>query len=431
MNTGGLRLDQGPPLAVPASFFASAPVALCLLGALLLAFGAQPLASSWAPLSIAAVHLLTLGVLAPVMLGALYQMVPVVAGAPVPGITVARVVPVLLGAGAVALAAGIGGAQPWSVFAGQGLLTAALALFFGPLTVALVRAPTRSSTVWGMRLALVHLLIVAFAGVWMASGWAGGAFADHRAEWRVFHGAMALLGWVGGLSMAVSWQLVPMFWLARPLPAWCTRGLLALLASGGVALMIAIISILSGADGGAGRMVALAALPSAIAVWVLHPLATAWSLSKARRRHADGARNWWTAALLAGPAALVATVWAWSDPSPRATVLAAIVVVWGWALPFVLGTLSRIVPFLVWFHRYSARVGLEVVPSMKDLLPDAVVRAGLALHVGVGAALLLAAGVGSDGLARLAGAGMSAEGVGVGVALAWVLLPERPAPNLR
>jgi len=43
--------------------------------------------------------------------------------------------------------------------------------------------------------------------------------------------------------------------------------------------------------------------------------------------------------------------------------------------------LSRIVPFLVWFHRYSARVGIEVVPSMRSLLSQNRIKTGLVLHL--------------------------------------------------
>ena len=46
--------------------------------------------TSWAPTSLALAHLGTLGMLGMVMLGALYQMTPVVAGSPVPRIRVTQ-----------------------------------------------------------------------------------------------------------------------------------------------------------------------------------------------------------------------------------------------------------------------------------------------------------------------------------------------------
>jgi hypothetical protein len=43
--------------------------------------------------------------------------------------------------------------------------------------------------------------------------------------------------------------------------------------------------------------------------------------------------------------------------------------------------LSRIVPFLVWFHRFSPLLGFEPVPSMRSLLSQRRIKTGFALHL--------------------------------------------------
>jgi hypothetical protein len=65
--------------------------------------------------------------------------------------------------------------------------------------------------------------------------------------------------------------------------------------------------------------------------------------------------------------------------------------------------LTRIVPFLVWLHRFAPVVGEAPVPSVRALLPDSRVRVGLVLHAG--SVLLGACGIlsGSDLLVRAAG----------------------------
>ena len=51
----------------------------------------------------------------------------------------------------------------------------------------------------------------------------------------------------------------------------------------------------------------------------------------------------------------------------------------------VLGTLYHVVPFIVWVHRYSDRLGLEPVPMIDDLYDDRVAAADFAaLVAGVG-----------------------------------------------
>lgn len=160
-----LHTDQAPPLAIPASFFVLAPLAMLASGAVLVVDGDAALVSRWLPPAMAATHLGTLGFLAAVMLGALYQIIPVVAGAPVPRVRLAHAVHALFAAGVGVLAIGLlTGHAPLLVIA-PALLLAALLLFLGPVELALAGRPTRGeATVWGMRLAVLGLLAVGARG---------------------------------------------------------------------------------------------------------------------------------------------------------------------------------------------------------------------------------------------------------------------------
>lgn len=113
LNTAGLSLDQAPPIQVPFRLFLSAPVFL-LCSAFVLAWqGDSVLSSRWSPAALAVTHLVVIGFLGQIMCGALLQMLPVVAGAPVPaGKQVGTAVNLLLSAGAGLLGFGfLGGGQ--------------------------------------------------------------------------------------------------------------------------------------------------------------------------------------------------------------------------------------------------------------------------------------------------------------------------------
>ena len=92
MPTGGLSLDQAPPLSIPAAFFLTIPLGILTAGCILIVAGAAALSTPWAPQTLAFTHAGTLGVLAMGMVGALYQMTPVVAGEAVPFTRIAHVV---------------------------------------------------------------------------------------------------------------------------------------------------------------------------------------------------------------------------------------------------------------------------------------------------------------------------------------------------
>lgn len=382
MNTEKLRLDQAPPLMIPASFFLAAPVAVGAAGLLLLVQGGALLASGWVPGTIALVHLGTLGFLGCVMLGALVQLIPVVAGTPVPHIRLWWATLPLLLLGTAALASGLLLGQPGAVALARGLLLLTFLLALGPVAVALARSRSEKETSFGMRLAVLCLALGVTAGLLMAAGHAGGTFPGPRGPWIRAHQGLGLLGWVGGLLTAVSWQVVPMFYLSRPVPLGGRRAVLVLIALGALCPPAGLLL-------GAGPGVAsLLAAPAVVGAWLLHPLLLARTLATRSRKRPDPSLRAWQAGLLVAPLTAVVALVGQLSTDPRWGVLLVWLAVWGWAGLIVHGMLTRILPFLVWFHRWSSRVGKVRVPSMRSLLPDRLAHAGLSAH---GASVLLGA----------------------------------------
>ena len=383
MKTVGLSLDQAPQLSIPASFFLSVPIGVLLAGAILLKSGNAALVSPWMPQALALTHAGTLGVLAMGMIGALYQMTPVVAGVPVPLTRCAHIVHVLLLVGLAGFVLRLLGGSTLAMTVAVLCFSIALPAFLLPLGWALLRAPTKDETLQGMRVAVVSLTTITLIGLVLAGGFAGGTFSANRMVWMQVHMTLAILGWVGGLIMAVSWQVIPMFYLASGVSKTMKRWLLFLLLTGLILpLIVAFTGIGIDGPGSPNQLAAIAALPAAFAAWLLHPALLLHKLSQRQRKRSDASLLFWQAGLSIGllliPVA-TAAVLSWD---PRWQVLFGWLVIWGWAATIMHGMLSRIVPFLVWFHRYSAKVGLEIVPSMRSLLPQQRIKTGFKLHLG-------------------------------------------------
>jgi len=422
MKTGGLSLDQAPPLSIPASFFLTIPIGILVAGCLMLTTVAAALGSPWTPQTVALTHTGTLGILAMGMLGALYQMVPVAAGTAVPFARLAHLVHILL-------LAGLGGFL-WRLMDGPQVamsiaifcFTIAFLTFLLPLGWALIHPATQDETVRDMRLAVLSLATVSVVGLVMARGFAAGTFPHNHMLWVQIHLMLALLGWVGGLLMAVSWQVVPMFYLAPAINKPTRRWLFGLLVTG-LILPVSTVFIGGGINSSLtqGQLAAIAALPAAAVTWLIHPVLILRSISNRQRKRSDASLLFWRTglgvALLLIPAAIAAVVL----PDPRWQVLFGWLTIWGWAGLVLHGMLSRIVPFLVWFHRYSARVGLEPVPSMRSLLTQGRVKIGFGLHAAsilLGAATII---VQQDILAKLTGLLLIATAVSLGSTLVHVL----------
>jgi len=400
MPTGGLSLDQAPPLSIPSAFFLTIPVGILAAGCILIATGVAALSTPWAPQTLALAHAGTLGVLAMGMIGALYQMTPVIAGTPVPFTRIAHIVQVLLVL----------------------CFTIAFLAFLVPLGWALLRPGTNNETVQGMRLALVSLAAVTLIGLLMARGYTGHGFPENRFLWVQIHLTLALLGWVGGLIMSVSWQVIPMFYLTPPVSKTTMRWLLVLLLSG---LVLPIVAIFTAGEVSGfltpGQLAAIGALPAALVAWLIHPVLILRNISRRKRKRRDASLLFWRAglisALMLSPLSLTALLL----PEPRWQVLFGWMAIWGWAAMIMHGMLSRIVPFLVWFHRYSPRVGLEPVPSMRSLLSQRQIQIGFALHLSsvvIGVAAIL---VQEDILAQLTGVMLAAAAISLGSMLVHVL----------
>jgi len=404
LKTVGLSLDQAPQLSIPASFFLSVPIGVLLAGAILLKSGNAALVSPWMPQALALTHAGTLGVLAMGMIGALYQMTPVVAGVPVPLTRIAHIVHVLLLVGLAGFVLRLLGGSTLAMTVAVLCFSIALPAFLLPLGWALLRAPAKDETVQGMRVAVASLAVITVIGLVMASGFAGGVFTANRMLWVLVHLTLALLGWVGGLIMAVSWQVIPMFYLTPNVGKTTKRRLVVLLLTGLVLpLLVAITGV--GFDGffSPSRLVAIAALPAAIAIWLLHPALTLRNIRNRQRKRSDASLFFWQTGLVSGLLMIPIAVAAFVLPDPRWQVLFGWLLIWGWAATIMFGMLTRIVPFLVWFHRYSAKVGLEIVPSMRSLLSQQRIKTVFILHLSSVLLGVIAIYFQTDWLAQLMG----------------------------
>jgi len=375
MHPAGLALEQAPPIAVPFRFFLTAPVFLLLAAGLLAWSGAEAFDARATPAALAVTHLITLGYMAMVMLGALLQILPVLAGAPVPG---ARLVAAgshaLLVVGTAALAGGFAFAQPVLTQVAAWTLGTGFVLFLSAVAAALARVAVRSVTVIGMTLAAAALAITVVLGLVLAAmhGW---GVAPPNFAIRELHPAWGLAGWTGLLVAGVAYQVVPMFQMTPPYPQAMTRGFPAAVFALLVAWSVAAW------HGGVGALTA--GLEAAVAAAYLAFALTTLVLQHHRRRRVpDATLAFWQL----GMASLAAACIAWGvrvlwEGAPDALDLTiGVLALAGAAVSVIAGMLYKIVPFLGWFH-LQASIGPKGAPHMKKFLGDSPQQLHLRVHL--------------------------------------------------
>ena len=370
MTPTGLSFEQAPPFSVPLRFFLTAPWFLVLAAALVLWQGPGIFSTRWQAATLALTHLLTLGFMAQVMLGALLQILPVVVGVvvPRPRLTGTLIhVPLTLGTLALAVAF-LSGIPAW--FQGAAWL---LGLGFGvalaAIHLALWCAPVTSSTVIALRCALGALLVTVGLGL-LLSGFFGWGLWLPVVTVTHLHAAWGLVGWTVLLVAGVAYQVVPMFQITPPYPRWFNRGFAPLMAA-----LLAAWSVLALGGWETAARLTGAALAVGIALFAV---TTLYLLTQRRRKIGDPTLGYWRismTSLLTGALLWLATLLVPAlAQAPQVELLLGILPILGFAVAVINGMLYKIVPFLAWFHLQAQLFQRAKVPTMKQLLPEARIR---------------------------------------------------------
>jgi len=362
-----MAFENAPPFAAPLRFFLTAPLFAVFAGLLVAFEGADIFASRWTPGALAATHLLTVGFMMQAMLGALIQILPVVAGANLGHpLRVAKIVHPGLSLGALLLATGLYLGNP-VLLTGAALLLGLTVVFFLAATArALIGVPSTSPTIRGLKLALLGLACVVGIGIVMALALAYGwaiplpALADLHAGW-------GLGAWAGVLLAAMAYVVVPMFQLTPGYPArpswWFPVAMLAMLLLWSIALLVDW-----------PWLVRLSQLVAAVAGIAFAGLTLRLQGGR-RRARADATYRYWQLGLSSSIFALflLSTVALWPAAAELDgwTLFFGISLVAGGFVPFIVGMFYKIVPFLAWMHLQSCGQAKVPAPAMNKILPDA------------------------------------------------------------
>jgi hypothetical protein len=358
MFNQGLSLDQAPPFEVVLRFFLTIPffgilTALALFGADSGTFGLWD-----APETVAIVHLVVLGIAGMAMVGALFQMLPVIAGASIKTpIYHGRWIHAFMGLGTLMLTGAF-------YFGRPEFLLPALILLFGSLGFVvflmfskLLRVENKTPSVAGMIAAITGLGFGLLFALLVTLAFLGVDIGLLPGDLRTIHMHFMLFGWITILIMAVAFQVIEMFYVTPPYPEivrkWFPMAMLAVLV-----LEVPFYLIFGGVVFALDAVAGLLLLSFA--------LVTLKRLAQRKRPVADVTVWLWrtglTSLVLAVVFAFIGVVMTQSPLFDAAALL------FGYFVISIIFAMSyKIVPFLVWFH-LNAKGVLEC-PMMGDIIP--------------------------------------------------------------
>lgn len=418
----GMAAQNAPPLALPGEHFLAA-LAFFVAGSLGLVAVAPDLAAGLFPLPrvAAATHCFTLGWITTSILGALYQFLPVALGVPIRSRRLAHATFALFVPGLALFVAGLAAGRPAVLVAGAALFGTALLLFAGNLAATLRRATERGLTWWALVGACGFLVLTVLLGVALAGNLRWGYLGAYRFLALAVHIHVAIFGWVMLVVIGVANRLLPMFLLSHGVGERRGRVAAALVATG-----VLLLFALHHAIPAPWLWLAPGAL---ILAGTVAFLLQAREFYRHRRkpkidagmRSAAIALGFLAVALALAPVAL-----AGGATTPRLAVAYVAALVLGALSLFVAALYYKIVPFLIWFHRFGPLAGKRPLPTVAQLFDARIATLATAL-IALGAAGLVAAVLaGSAGAARVAAAGFAAGALAEAAQIV-VIFRRRPA----
>ena len=312
------------------------------------------------PRVLALTHTVTLGWITLTIMGASYQIVPIVLGRPIWSERLARWQLVLTAIGIVGLVAHFFIGEWVGLLWAAGLVTLGVGLHLVNAILSVRGLAAWTFTARLVALAHVGLALTALYGTVLGLDKVvrvlpGELFPNLHA-----HVHLALLGWVLPMVIGVAARVYPMFLLAREPAGWPGRVQLWGLGLGVPAVVLGIL---------ASRWL-LAAGALAVAAAVLAHCAWVLAMVRGSRRPALdwGLRFVLTGALALVPATGLGLALALDLlAGPRVALAYAALALGAWASLTIAGMMLKIVPFLVWYRVYGPRAGREAVPSLPDL----------------------------------------------------------------
>ena len=359
MRLTGLNFDEIPRLDVPLRFYLTAPFFAVVVSLLLIWQGDYIWLGRWMPASLAITHLVAIGMMAMIMIGSLFQIMPVLCGAP---IKIPPLPLILMQAGLIfgtlALSAGFFG---WPTFGGSFLL---LALSLGYFIVSLLRVlifkAAGQQTRMPIMLAAIALGFVLLAGLLLLAGYLWGYYPVPGKNLTHLHAGTGIFGWVLLLIMAVSFQVIPMFHVTPEFPRYWRIALPVMLVIGLVSIVVATLVQVSFYFSSA--LIA--------GVGILYSIIGLSRLRARKRKLPDVVVSYWQWAyscLILGCLLMMAMPIIPLPLQGKAEVFIALTIGMGFVLGVIQGMLLKIVPFLISLHLQPIAMAN---PNAMMLLPD-------------------------------------------------------------
>ncbi len=401
--------EFAPPFSLISPFFTVGSLLYLVAMLLLPTFGADSVRYDISVVAWA--HLFLLGFVMMIIFGAMAQLVPVVLEVGHFSVDFYYLIWPLLAVGTAFMAVGFAFLPSLLPFGGLMVLVSML-IFLADTILTLKKVERISLTVKTIAVTNAFLLLGILIGFAMSLAIGAGVGVDIE-KWLGAHIVMVLGGYVTLTIVGMSMVLLPMFGLSHGFDETPVNRAFKIMSAGVAAYFLGALL-----DSDSIRFLSLIALfiGTGLYLWQI------WLIYKTRARKES---DIWFKSMVVGYGSLaIALILAPIALIGRLETL-ALTATWFLVMGFftflINGHLYKIVPFLVWFERYSPLVGKRKVPMLADMVP----KKAAEFQFWFTAAGLVTAGVGllfgSDELFKGGAAFMATGAVFMFYSIRWMI----------
>ncbi|HEY9203671.1 MAG TPA: hypothetical protein VIM82_05010 [Sulfurimonas sp.] len=339
------------------------------------------------------VHLFLLGFVMMIIFGAMAQLVPVVLEVGHFGVELFYAIWPLLGIGTIMMAFGFMSYPTLLPFGGTVVLIAMM-IFVMEIFLTIKKVKKFNLVISSMLIANIFLFFGIIFGLVMALGYAGMISIDIDALLRG-HVFLVVTGYIVVTVMGLSVVLLPMFGLSH---GFSKKPLEIAITLVSISVLSVVLSSLNGSALFAYGGYMLAAAGLLIYFYFIYTI----HKTRARKEIDIYARSLMFAYFSLVVSLSFALVYLAIGYEPL-LLASAWMMFFGFFAFVITGHIYKIIPFLVWFERFSPLVGKQKVPMLADMLPARSSSAQL-LFCALGVVVVAAAILLQDGLVLKAGA---------------------------
>lgn len=373
----GLQKTTEPKAVVP--FYAYAALAL-VAGTLMLFLDAHHISGHpFQPRILAIVHLMTVGWITMVILGASHQLLPVVIEGELDSLPLAYFSFVTTAVGIPFLVYGFYYFRlDWVLLTGGILINLGTLSYLLNVVLSVIKSKKKTVFVAFMMMASIWLFVTTFVGLLLAINFTHFILPGNSVEYLSLHAHLGIIGWFLLLAFGVGSRLIPMFMISKYTNEKLLWWVFSLIHIG---LISFIIFQLFGIK---SRAIFLSSIPVVLAIIFFAKFCHAAYKARFRRRLDDQMKMSMFAVFqaLVPAASLIFLIIFW--PATKHTnlmLLYGFVIFFGWLTALILGMTFKTLPFIIWNQVYSKRAKSTQALAPKDMFNEKVFKGMVYLYI--------------------------------------------------